>query len=161
MPDFLDGIEAFLQSFAPEEVAVTREVFRGLLHGRTTRLESLPDTVGIPARVVEAAVARLVERGTMARDVETGEIVAVRGLSLMKTPHTLTVDGRQLYAFCAVDAVGIPAALHLDARAESRCHLCGTPLTIAFSNGVLTGAPPGAVIWATERDLTRPLHTYT
>jgi hypothetical protein len=161
MPDFLDGIEAFLQSFSPEEVAVTREVFQGLLRGRATRVEILASTLNLPAPVVETAVARLVERGTMARGAETGEVVAARGLALTETPHTLTLDGRQVHAFCAVDAVGIPAALHLDARADSRCHLCGAPLTITFTDGVVTEAPAGVVIWATERDLTRPLHTYT
>ena len=30
VPDFLEGIEAFLQSFSPEEVAVTRKVFQHL-----------------------------------------------------------------------------------------------------------------------------------
>lgn len=161
MPDFLDGIEAFLQSFAPEEVAVTREVFQGLLQGRATRLERLPRVVGLPAPVVERVVARLVERGTMARDATTGELIAARGLSLTETPHALAVDGHQLYTFCAVDAVGIPAALQLDARVGSRCHQCGTPFTLTFTDGVLTGAPPGAVIWGTERDLSRPLHAYT
>jgi len=161
MPDFLDGIETFLESFSSEEVAVTREAFQGLLHGRPTRLDSLARTLDLSVVVVETAVARLVERGTMARDAETGEIVAARGLSLTKTPHTLTLDGHQVHAFCAVDAVGIPAALDLDARVQSRCHLCGTPLTITFAKGVVTDAPPGIVIWATERDLTRPLHAYT
>jgi predicted transcriptional regulator len=161
MTDFLAGIEAFLQSFSPEELAVTREAFQGLLHGRATRVESLASRLNLPGAVVETAIARLVERGTMARDAETGEILSARGLSLTETPHTLTLDGRQIHAFCAVDAVGIPAALHLDARAESGCHLCGAPLTITFIDGVVTEAPPGVVIWATERDLTRPLHTYT
>jgi hypothetical protein len=162
MPDFLEGIEEFLQSFAPEEGAVTREAFQELLRGRATRVERLASTLDLPAPVVESAVARLVERGTMARHAESGDIVAARGLSLTETPHTLTLDGRrQIHAFCAVDAVGIPAALHLDARADSRCHLCGALLTITFTEGVVTEAPASVVIWATERDLTRPLHTYT
>lgn len=161
MPDFLDGIEAFLQSFSPEEVAVTRAAFQELLRGRSTSVKNVARVLTLPAPAVETAVARLIERGTMARDAETGEIVAARGLSLTKTPHTLTLDGHQVHAFCAVDAVGIPAALHLDARADSRCHLCGAPLTLTFANGVVSEAPTGIVIWATERDLTRPLHTYT
>lgn len=161
MTDFLSGIEAFLQSFSPEEIAVTRAAFQGLLRGRATRIESLASALDLPLPVVETAVARLIERGTMMRDAETGDIVAARGLSLTKTPHTLAIDGHQLYAFCAVDAVGVPAALHLDARAESRCHLCAAPLTITLTDGVVTAAPPDVVIWATERDLARPLHTYT
>jgi alkylmercury lyase len=161
MTDFLDGLEAFLQSFSPDEAAVSRAAFRELLSGRPTRVESLSVAVGLPAPVVERAVARLVERGTMARDAATGEIVGTRGLSLTETPHALVLDGRRLYAFCAVDAVGIPAALGLDARVESRCHVCRRPLTLTFTEGAVTEATPGVVIWAAERDLTRPLHSHT
>lgn len=161
MPDFLEGIGQFLQSFSPEEVAVTRAVFRRLLDGRATRPETLPVALGLPLAVVEAVVARLVERGTLALDPGTGELAGARGLSLTQTPHRLTVNGRQLYAFCAVDAVGIPAAFDLDARVESHCHGCELPLVLTLTKGVVTEAPSGTVVWATERDLTRPLHTYT
>jgi alkylmercury lyase len=80
---------------------------------------------------------------------------------LTETPHRLVLSGQPLYAFCAVDAVGIPAALELDARVESRCHGCGMPLLLTLTRGAVTQAPPGTVVWATERDLSRPLHTYT
>ena len=53
--------------------------------------------------------------------------------SLAETPHRLMLDGRQLYAFCAVDAVGIPAALQVDAQVESRCHMCGALVTLALN----------------------------
>lgn len=161
MPDFLESVEAFLRSFSSDEVAVTRAAFQELLRGRATRVDNVARVLGLPASVVETAVARLIERGMMGRDAETGDIVAARGLSLTKTPHTLMLDGHHIHAFCAIDAVGIPAALRLDARAESGCHLCGVPLTISFADGIVTEASPGIVIWATERDLTRPLHTYT
>ena len=161
MPDFLESIEQFLQSFSAEELAITREVFRRLLDRRPTRPETLAVTLDLPPSVVEAAVARLVERGTMTVDPETDELVGARGLSLKETPHRLAINGRQLYGFCAVDAVGIPAALELDARVESRCHACGTPLVLTLKKGAVTEAPPGTVVWATARDLTRPLHAYT
>ena len=161
MIDFLDGIQQLLDSFSPEEVAVTREVFQRLLRGEATRPETLPSALGMPPAVVETAVARLVERGTLARDPETGQLIGARGLSLAETPHRLAIDGRQLYAFCAVDVVGIPAAFALNARVTSRCHACGRPLALTLTNGAVTEAPPGVVVWAAERDLTRPLHTYT
>ena len=161
MPDFVEGIEQFLQSFSPEELAVTRGVFRRLLDGYSTRLETLAVALGMPPTVVKTAAARLVERGTMALDAETGQLVGARGLSLTKTPHRLALNGPQLYAFCAVDAVGIPAALELDARVESHCRACGASVVLTLTKGVVTEAPSGTVVWATERDLTRPLHTYT
>jgi alkylmercury lyase len=159
--DFLRGIDEFLATFTPEEQAVTRAVFRSVLEGHGIRSEAVARTVQMSLTAVERAVDRLVERGTMERDTEFGELVAARGLSLAETPHRLTLDGRQLYAFCAVDAVGIPAALGADARAESRCHVCGAPVILLLAAGKMTDASSGAVIWAVERDLTRSLHRYT
>lgn len=161
MTDFLRGIDEFLETFTPEEQAVTRVVFRSLLEGRGIRPEAVAATLETSLTAVARAVDQLVERGTMERDADSGELVAARGLSLAETPHRLMLDGRQLYAFCAVDAVGIPAALELEARVESRCHRCGAPVTLTLSGGTVTDASPGAVIWAAERDLTRSLRRYT
>lgn len=161
MTDFLEDIDQFLQSFTPEEQAVTRVVFRRLLEGKRTRPEAVATVLGMPPALVAQAIDHLVERGTMERDPDTGELVAARGLSFTETPHRLTLDGRQLYAFCAVDAVGIPAALEADARVESRCHTCGTPLTLTLAVGVVTEASAGTVVWATELDFTRSLRHYT
>ncbi len=129
--------------------------------GRGVRPEVVAATLGTSLTAIERAVDDLIERGTMERAADSGELVAARGLSLAETPHRLTLDGRQLYAFCAVDAVGIPAALRIDARVESLCPACGARVTLALSGGTVTDASPGAVIWAAERDLTRSLRRYT
>lgn len=162
MSDFLASIDQFLGSFTPEEQAVTRVVFQSLLEGRPIGLDAVARTLGEPAAAVEPVVARLLERGTMERDPSTGQLVGARGLSLTPTPHRLVLDGRPLHAFCAVDAVGIPAALGRDARVASRCHACGAPLGLTVTAGVVTDSSPGTVvIWAAERDLARSLHRYT
>jgi alkylmercury lyase len=161
MADFLEGIDEFLNTFSAEELAVTREAFRAILNGEPAGVERLATALHLPLTVVNAAVARLVERGTMALDPATGEVVAARGLSLAKTVHRLAIAGRLLYTFCAVDAVGIPAGLERDARVESRCHGCGQPLTLTITKGVVTEPFDGIVIWGAERDPTRSLHTYT
>lgn len=161
MGDFLESIEAFLASFTPEEHAVTRAVFRSLLEGRPLRPEALARALAMPVPAVERIVGGLVDRGTMERDPGSGALVGARGLSLTPTPHRLVLRGRVLYTFCAVDAVGIPTALELDARVESRCHRCQAAVGLTLAAGVLVDATPGTVIWAAERDLTRSLHRYT
>jgi alkylmercury lyase len=88
-------------------------------------------------------------------------VVAARGLSLPPTPHALEVDGRRLHAFCAIDAVGIPVALGLDASVASRCHRCGAPIALSIADGAVRDAPAGLVIWAAERDPERSLRAHT
>ncbi len=161
MPDFVACIEQFLSTFSPDEVAVMRQAFQRILRGRPARCAEVASALGMPVSAVEAIVARLGERGTMSVDAETGEIVGARGLSLRPTPNRLLVNDQPLYTFCAVDAVGIPAGLEVDARVESHCHACGAPLVVTLTKDDVIQAPSGTVVWATERDLSRPLHTHT
>ena len=161
MTDFLDGIDEFLEGFTPEERAVSQAVFRRILGGETTQPETLATALDMAPAVIDATVARLVERGTVARDPASGDLVGARGLTLAETSHRLTIDGRSLYAYCAVDAVGIPVALGRYARVESRCHACGRPLDLTIEQGRVIDAPAGTVIWAAERDLGRSLREYT
>jgi len=161
MADFVEEIERFLGSFSPAEVAVTRHAFRALLDGRPATVDELPAAVGLPEGVAVRAVGRLGERGIIVVEPGTDRIVGIRGLSMVETDHRLTLEGRQFYAFCAVDAVGIPAALSVDARIESRCHHCRLPLALELRGGAVTEAPEGMLIWAAERDLTRSLRAHT
>lgn len=161
MSDFLEEIERFFQSFSAEEVAISRHTFQALLRGEPARVSELPGALGLDPAAVTSAVDRLVELGVVVADPETGRVVGVRGLSVAETDHRLRLAGRQFYAFCAVDAVGIPAALRADARVESRCHHCRVLLTLEVSGGAVTKAPETVVIWAVERDLTRSLRAYT
>ena len=161
MADFAEEIERFLASFSPEEVAVMRHAFRAILEGRPARAAELQTGVGLPPAVVDEAIQRLSGRGVLVVEPDTGEITGARGISLAETSHRLLLDGRQRYAFCAVDAVGIPAALGAEATIDSHCHHCRTPLRLTAKDGVVVEAPEGIVIWAVERDLSRSLRAHT
>ena len=159
MVSFLDGLEAYLATFSDAERAVSRHAFRALLAGRAMPRTDFAAPLALAPNVAAAAIDRHVERGTML--VEDERVVAARGLSLPRTAHALELDGRRLHAFCAVDAIGIPVALGLDARIQSACHDCRAPLALALARGVLTDAPPGIVIWAVDRDPERSLRGHT
>lgn len=161
MTDFAEEIEQFLRSCSPEESAVLRHGFRAILDGRPVTVPELPATLGLPAAVAKAAVGRLTERGVIVLEPETEEIVGARGLSLSGTSHRLILEGRRLYAFCAVDAIGIPVALGTDAIVESQCHHCRASLTVHLRGEAVVHAPEGMVIWVVERDWRRSLRAYT
>lgn len=161
MSDFVEQIDRFVGSFSSEEILVSRHAFRAILSGQPVAISELKAAVGLPPDVVEAAVEALIERGTLAVTPDAEQIVGVRGLSLVETDHRLTLEGRQLYAWCAVDVVGIPAAIGAEARVESHCHHCRTPLAFTFQGGRIVEALKGVVISAVERDLTRSLRAFT
>jgi hypothetical protein len=161
MVDFLAGLEAVLNGFSPEEQALTRLAFHAILDGRPVHTDALPAALGLAADAVRAALGRLAERGTVAIDPATGAVVVARGLALAPTRHALAFEGRRLYALCAVDAVAIPLGLGLDARVDSRCRHCDAPVRVNVAGGVVGITPPGAVIWAVDRDPARSLREHT
>jgi hypothetical protein len=160
MADFLRGLAARLASLPADEAAVARHAFRALLEGRALPAAALR-VPGLPLGAAAPALARLAARGMLALDAETGAVVAARGLSLRATAHALALGGRALYASCAVDAVGIPAALGAGAAVASRCPACGAAVALELAAGAVARAPGGLVVWAPDFDPDRPLDRHT
>lgn len=157
--DFLAGLAAHAAAFTAAEAAVTRHCFRALLAGEPAAVASLPSSLGVAREDVEAAVAGLVARGAML--IEGGAVVVASGLSQPPTPHRVVLDGVARHVCCAVDAVGIPAALGRPARVESHCKLCRAPVAVAISGGRVEAEPASVVIWAADLDPTRSVREHT
>jgi len=159
LPDFLAGLADRVRSLSLAESAVARRAFRLLLEGRPADRGMLVALTGLPPAAADAALDHLVEMGMVLLAPHSGALLTARGLSREPTPHRLELATRAIWASCAVDAVGIPAALGLRARVMSRCHTCRAPLALTVGRAV--EAPPGVVIWAPDFDPRRPLRTYT
>jgi len=154
--DFLAGLAERVASLSSLEAAVARRAFRALLEGRASSLGAL----GVPdlaPGVVAAAIDRLRELGMLRLDPAGGAVVHARGLSARATRHALRLGRQTLYANCAVDALGIPAALAVDAAVDSHCRACRAPIALGLKAGAVTSAPDGLVIWAPDFDPSRPL----
>jgi hypothetical protein len=131
-------------SASPASRALPDAGFRTVLAGRAVPLAGLVSAVGAPA----AAGEELVARGLLVID-DAGRVVGAHGLSLVPArQHRLTVRGRTFWTWCAIDAVGIAAALGKDALVETTCHDCGTPVRVRFEGGVIVEVShPDARLW--------------
>lgn len=69
-----------------------------------------------------------------------GRLVGIHGLAAQPTRHHIAHHGRIVPTWCAFDAIGIPAALRLDARAVTTCPTCDRPLQVDFDGGEPAGA---------------------
>ncbi|HUF52964.1 MAG TPA: organomercurial lyase [Dehalococcoidia bacterium] len=83
---------------------------------------------------VDAAIATLLGLGLMTVD-EAGRVTGSHGLSLIPSDHRVLFDVGVRFVWCAVDAVGIPAAMRLNAEVESHCFQCGLPVSLTMRNG--------------------------
>ena len=132
---------------------------RLLATGEPVSGETISADLGTSAAAVEAAIKTLSAAGWIDRG-EGGSITGAAGLSVSDGPHRVEIGGREFRTWCAYDAVGIPAALGVDARARTACGVCGINLTVPIHEGTPEG---GQLLWmaAGGDDLRRDFCTST
>ena len=67
---------------------------------------------------------------------EGGVLIGVHGLVTRPTRHRIAHTQGTVNAWCALDAIGIPAALGIDADAITSCPACETELRVTLHRGV-------------------------
>lgn len=118
-----------------EETIPTDELDR-LLAGRTRET------------VQEALAALDAEDLIVVRD---GRLTAAYPFSGEATAFIVILpDGRQRYACCAIDALGIAPMLGQQIEVRSRCHHCGEPLAFAVAVGGPAANADGILVWVGE-----------
>jgi hypothetical protein len=134
------------------EERVLAEAFWQLLVGKPVPAESLYPALRLSSEAVEETLAALEAERSLRRD-ETGAVVAARGLMTSPSPHRLVTVWGSIYTQCTVDAVGIPAALGLEATVEDQCSHCGSPIEASvWQSGDVVVHPASAVIVMAQAD---------
>ena len=139
------------------------------ISGGRAFLEIIPQTLALLARgkpaspeEITAASAKSPEevRATLdqfpsAEWDKQGSVVGL-GLTLQLTPHRLELEGRTLFAWCALDALLFPILLERPASIESPCRGTGELVHIEVtSSGIEAIEPTAAVVSiVAARDLT-------
>lgn len=132
----------------PVEVRLRLAGFRAVLAGRAVAAPDLAAELGLVLAEVHDRLADLAARGLVELD-DQGRLVGCMGLSTRPTSHRLRIGKREVYAWCAVDAVAIPAALEVDARIDTRCAGCGQPLRIDVVRGI-PAAGEAVQVWVAD-----------
>jgi alkylmercury lyase len=137
-------------ALGPVGARVRREAFHEVRAGRPVEPGTIAERLGVPVGEVREALTALADRGLAELD-GSGRVVGVGGLSVRPTRHRLTLEGTELWTWCAADAVGIPAALGADARAVTSCPTCGRELRVEMPGGVAV-AGPELRVWIPRAD---------
>jgi hypothetical protein len=68
------------------------------------------------------------------------------------TPFVVRLgDGRERYACCAVDALGMASMIHERVDVRSRCHHCGDPLALTVEPAGPAPGTDGILVWIGTR----------
>lgn len=138
MPD-IDELSTITASLVPLDQRVRKAAFWAVYRGETPTDADLVSRLGVPAAEVRGSVQRLLERGLITVD-DSSRVTGSYGLSLLPSDHRVTFDVGDRYVWCAVDAVGIPAAMRTDAQVASRCFHCGKPVQLTIKDGEPQGS---------------------
>ena len=106
------------------EQRIRSSAYLGLRDGRPVGPAELALELAADAEAVQHAIDTLVGRGALELN-DSGAITGSSGLTLSETAHRLLLDGAEFHTWCALDAIGIPAALALDADIATPCGWCG------------------------------------
>jgi hypothetical protein len=141
---------------------IRRVAFHSILEGVAITRDGLVEATGFAREIVDALVDDLNTRGLIVTDPEGDRLLGSWGLSLLATTHELSIRGRTLHTWCALDAVGIPAALGEDAGVISRCQQCGVPVRIEMVKGQVEHAePPDVQLWIAASEVGRSVVGFT
>jgi alkylmercury lyase len=126
--------EAFLEIVPP-----TLDLLAG---GEPASLEEIAAAAGKSPEEVRAALDRF---PSTELDVQ-GRVLGL-GLTLRLTPHRLELEGRTLFAWCALDTLLFPVLLGRPASIESPCRSTGELVHIEVTPaGIEAVEPPPAVV---------------
>jgi hypothetical protein len=127
------------------EFEVSHAAFRSILAGVAPDVADIAASSSLSGAEVERVIRRLVADGRMTAAAGSVTITGAGGLSLVESRHEMLFDGRRFWGWCALDAVGIPAALGIDAEVLSRCADTGEPVRIEIRQGRLAISEPASL----------------
>ena len=97
-----------------DSLRFARHAFDAIAAGEPTTVEAAAEALGISVDQAQEHVEKFEAFGLM--NLEDNTIVGALGLTTQETQYDVELNGRKLHVWCALDAVGIPAALGADAR---------------------------------------------
>ncbi len=121
--------------------------------GRSPTLEHIQDRFGLPSvDDADRRVSELERRGVIHRNPGDRLITHAYPFSNDTTAHRVRLTGgAEVYAMCAIDALGMPFMLRKDAEIISACAQCGQDVHIYVRDGrVATYAPADVAVWLGE-----------
>ena len=133
------------------ETLVRAAAFQALLNkGEPIQPDRLAEVSGIRAETLTGLLDQLSQVGRIRRD-DQGRVIGSGGLSVTTDRHTIEIEGRRFWTWCAYDIFGIFGALEASGRAQSSSPDDQRPIYIRFVRG--RPEPIEAVLFRPDTEL--------
>lgn len=130
------------QRLSSEEAACHRTILLSFVEqGRASAVSELSRMLG--QADTGNLLSRLRDNDLIVLD-DGGELVGAYPLTMEKTSHLLTVNGHQIYAMCALDALAVSAMFGLEVIIDSSCRMSGEPIHLRQLGRELLNTAPSA-----------------
>lgn len=146
--DFEQIAEAWIASkegkYALESVRVTAFVIQSIAQGNPITVEEFAEFSGLPMKEAKVQFRRMRMSGADFDD--EGRLIG-NALTMRPTRNALTINGRELYAWCALDTLFLPGLVGKTATVRSVSPVYGDAIQLTVSpEGVEGFSPPEAVL---------------
>ena len=118
--------------------------------GRPPSVLQIAEKIGVPDSEARTFLVDLRTHDLLGLDESATKITYAYPFANTPTEHRVGLDGRCLYAVCAIDALGVAGMLRSDTRIESACRGCRGRIEVGTArNGKSLGwyRPAEAVVW--------------
>jgi len=120
------------------DLDVRRQIYFSIVaNGRPPTTAEVAAGFGRDEEEIADAYLRLHDAHAIVLHPDSHEVWMANPFCFAPTPHRVTAGGRHWTGSCAWDALGVPAALHVDGLIESECACCGDPVELAVVGGEL------------------------
>lgn len=125
-----------------------------LATGMPPTVTALVDALGLARDEAETSLQRLAEGHVLVLQPESREILMAPPFSAVPTPFLVQTAKYSCFGNCIWDALGVAAMLQIDARIDTSCQDCGTPMSVAVRSeevspdGLVHFAIPAKEWWA-------------
>ena len=127
---------------ARSDVPLALSLLRALAEGSPVSTEALARRSGMSQELV---AERLAAWPTIEHD-EDDRIVAFTGLSLRPTTHTFCLGDRELFTWCAWDALFLPELLERTAHVQSTCPATGRRISLTVTPETVVDVTPAEAV---------------
>ncbi|NIS83399.1 MAG: hypothetical protein GTO14_25110 [Anaerolineales bacterium] len=145
--EYREAYAAIPQEALDLDLRVTVRTMQAPAKGKPVSPDQLAKTWDLPLEQVRSVLATAVAAGQAEIDSQGDLVGGV--LSLIPTAHRISMDGKQLYAWCAYDAIFAPGIVGKTARIVSKDPVTSNPIRIRITitpAGVTDVQPEGSVV---------------